>query len=191
MDDALPVRVGGNHGVQRRTTRADISAAKHLGNVGQFLRESAARDNPVENSEPFRTLLWHLPATTGEDNLSGNMLTIRSDQILALQEPLFLRWLQRHVRDYFPVASAFLNQRELRDAIAQGVRRARSYGFVTPEDVCQYVDLMFALHADFDRDDGLPWAKDLLTDPEIAEPAVRMDLLTDAARDHLRNGSSN
>ena len=118
------------------------------------------------------------------------MLTIRSDQVLTLQEPLFLGWLQRHIRTYFPIASAPFDQRALRDLIEQGMQRARGYGFLDQEDVCQYVDLMFALHADFDRDDALPWAKALLTDPDIAEPAVRMDLLMDAARDHLGDEAS-
>jgi hypothetical protein len=111
------------------------------------------------------------------------MLTIRDDQILALQQAAFLRWLEVHVSDYFPAVCAQTDIQTRRQTIRDGVRRANEYGFAAPDQVCQFVDLLFAFHPEFDRDDRLPWARDILTDPEITEPAVRIDLLFDAARE--------
>ena len=82
---------------------------------------------------------------------------------------------------------ARLDETDLSAFIAKGMRTARGYGFVTAEDICQYIDLMCALGPDFDRDPAISWARDLLTDPGIAEPAVRMDLLVDAAHDHQQH----
>lgn len=109
--------------------------------------------------------------------------------MLALQQAAFLRWLERHVLEHFPAACARIDSRTLRQTIGDGVRRAAEYGFALPDQVCQFVDLLFAFHPGFDRDDSLPWARDVLADPEIAEPAVRMDLLLDAAREQLRTAT--
>ncbi len=118
-------------------------------------------------------------------------MIIRRDQMAAFQHAAFLQWMECHIMAYFPAECARIESDSRSQTIAAGIARANTYGFVAPEDICQFVDLLFALHPEFDNDEALPWARRLLNDPTIVEPAVRLDLLVDTARDYLRGVAVN
>ena len=90
-----------------------------------------------------------------------------------------------HLKEFFPDECEELGEDEVRDEIKYGVRRAKVYGFESEQDVCRYIDLMFAFGGDFDADPDLEELRQLLDeddDEDAAEDATeRMDRLYDAA----------
>ena len=114
-----------------------------------------------------------------------SMLIIRDSQIQAMKEAIFVRWLKEHVTSFFPERCAHLGDKGVGEDIQYGIARAKSYGFSDEADICRYVDVMFAFHRDFDKDDSLPWASDILSNADLAQPNIRIELLTNAAVTHL------
>jgi hypothetical protein len=114
------------------------------------------------------------------------MLTIRDEQIRALSLVMFERWLQSHLRQYFPKQCAGLTDAELRQTVRTGIARGRRYGFVHEADLCRFTDILLVMGADFDSDPRLPWAAAILNDPGLARPGVRIEMLQEAAAGHLR-----
>lgn len=110
------------------------------------------------------------------------MLVIRNAQMQAFTIPMFLNWLEGHLRRFFPDKCEALGPRGLRELMSHGLERARSYGFTAEQDLCRYVDVMMAFGRDFDQQ--LDWATDILRDPSIRVPAMRMELLHEAALAH-------
>ncbi len=76
-----------------------------------------------------------------------------------------------------PQCCKSLGDAALRRAISYGVQRAHNYGITSECDVCKYLDLMFGLGPDFDRDPKLPWAKEILSRSGTSEPAPRLAML--------------
>ena len=113
------------------------------------------------------------------------MLVIRDGQMRAMEEAQFLGWLRKHLQRFFPERCVEVGELQLARIIAEGVHRAHEYGFRAPPDVCRFLDFMFAFGVDFDRDESLPWASELLHALEITDPAERMDLLVVEAKAHL------
>jgi hypothetical protein len=113
------------------------------------------------------------------------MLVIRSEQMRTLEEARFLEWLRDHLTRFFPERCLKLGPDAVNRTIVNGLRRARSYGFREPADLCRFLDLMLAFDPEFDRHESFPWASELLHAPEITDPTARMDLLTAAAKAHL------
>ncbi len=80
-----------------------------------------------------------------------------------------------HLREFFPQPCEELSDEGCREAIEHGIERSASYDIVSEADVCRYIDLMFALGRDFDRDPRWPWAKRILTDPHCPDPTQRLE----------------
>ncbi len=114
------------------------------------------------------------------------MLTIRDEQMRALSLEMFERWLQSHLRQYFPRQSARLTDDELHQTVRSGIGKGRRYGFVLEAELCRFTDIMLVMGPDFDSDPRLPWAAAILNDSELARPGVRIEMLQEAARGHLR-----
>lgn len=117
------------------------------------------------------------------------MLVIRNEQMRSIEEARFLEWLKQHLTRFFPERCHELGPEAASRTIADGLARARSYGFREPADLCRFLDLMFAFGLDFERDESFPWASELLHAPEITNPTERMDLLTAAAKAHLTSAA--
>jgi hypothetical protein len=86
-----------------------------------------------------------------------------------------------HLRKFFPAQCESLGEEEIIAAVHYGVEHAAGYGVTAERDVCKYIDLMFGLGRDFDKDVRLPWAQKILVDREIPDPSVRIDRLYDSA----------
>lgn len=81
-----------------------------------------------------------------------------------------------HLRDLFPEAVEELGEEETREVIRAGVEMAAGYGIETEQDVGQFLTLMFLHSFEFDCDDSLPGAHQILTRPGL-EPEQRLELL--------------
>ena len=112
------------------------------------------------------------------------MLTIRNEQMrLFSQEEVtkFEEGMIVHLRKFFP-ACRLASETTLRELIRYGIERARSYQITARRDVCKYVDLMTVLGRDFDVDERIPWASELL---HSERGATRMPRLMNAAQRYL------
>ncbi len=91
-----------------------------------------------------------------------------------------------HLRRCFPSQFDDPGEEALRELIRAGVDKANGYGFVAERDVCKFIDLMVVFGEKFDKDRSLPWAREILSDPEEEDPSERIERLFDAALEHAR-----
>jgi hypothetical protein len=96
----------------------------------------------------------------------------------------FVARMRRHLRESFPEQCDSLGATRTGQLIEYGIRRARTYGFETERDVCKYILLICVFGHAFDRDERLPWARQILESRDPASPSERIDLLYDVAIDH-------
>ena len=78
------------------------------------------------------------------------MLTIRQAQLAVfsqLEVQKFEDWTLAHLQKFFPRQCATLGERQVRESIRHGVRRAAHYGITAKRDVCKYIDLMIVFGA--------------------------------------------
>lgn len=95
-----------------------------------------------------------------------------------------------HLREFFPDESEALGEDEVREEIKYGVRRSKVYGFESEQDVCRYIDLMFAFGSDFDANPDLMEMRKLLETDVTENPTDRMDCLYDVAMSILDSKDS-
>ncbi|HXL09293.1 MAG TPA: hypothetical protein VN966_03660 [Candidatus Bathyarchaeia archaeon] len=110
------------------------------------------------------------------------MFNIRKEQLDALSQASLKSFEERvvtHLRKFFAPQCIALGDIKVRETIHLGIERAKSYGITTERDVCKYTDLMVAFGSDFDRDPSLAWAQAILSDPELENPAEKIDALYD------------
>jgi len=111
--------------------------------------------------------------------------TIRPEQIQALgRSDEFFARAAKHLRHHFPEARD-LPAAHLRDIVAHGHRRAAAHGFVTEQDVCKFLNLMFTFGHAFDEDPRLPWVEPFLGGALRPDPTLRINRLCRRAADHL------
>lgn len=92
------------------------------------------------------------------------MLQISRQQMNALTEATLASFLSRmitYLHEEFPDTCAMKDD-DLRSRIREGVDRAVSCGAISERAVCQYIDIMFRLGFQFDRDPNHEWAGRLL-----------------------------
>jgi hypothetical protein len=120
------------------------------------------------------------------------MLTIRTDQMRIFS---WMAWnsfegrMVAHLGEFFPQRCKTLGEEKTRETIQQGTVNARKYGIISEHDVCIYIDMMFEYGDDFDVDPELPWASQVLNDPEIRDPTYKVNRLFDAAMDQRKSGA--
>jgi hypothetical protein len=103
------------------------------------------------------------------------MLIIRPEQL----EPLgisstgeYQRWLECHLRRFFPEHCAAMTDSMLQDTIRLGMGKAARYGLQSRRDICRFMDAMFALGAEFDQNPAIPWAGEILRSKHMS-PSMR------------------
>ena len=105
------------------------------------------------------------------------MLTIRSEQMLVFSDAARTSFLDRtaaHLMRALPEACAELGIAAVRQSVADGLAKARSYGIETEYDVVRFIDFMYVMGFEFDAQDG--WAREILANRRI--PAqVRLDMI--------------
>jgi hypothetical protein len=96
------------------------------------------------------------------------MLVIRDEQLnvfrqCATQE-LELR-LVDHVTRFFNIQAQALGVDITRRLVRVAIRQTHRYALTRERDVYAFVDFMFTLSFDFDRNPSIPWAHRILADP--------------------------
>jgi hypothetical protein len=117
------------------------------------------------------------------------MFVIRNDQYDALDRAAYENFVARmrvHLRKFFPEQCDALGETKTGQLIEFGVKRARVHGFEAERDVCKYIDLMCVFGHGFERDERLPWARQILESRFPPDPGERMRRLHTVALDALR-----
>ena len=117
------------------------------------------------------------------------MLVIRNPTFDVLDRAAYDDFMARmriHLRKFFPEQSDALGETKIGQLIEFGLKRAREYGFEAERDVCKYIDLMCVFGHSFDRNERLPWARQILESRFPPDPGERMSRLHAAALDALR-----
>jgi hypothetical protein len=108
-----------------------------------------------------------------------SMLKIRPEQFQALEaysQWSFVEEMLGHSREFASALSQQLCEAQLRVALAQAIKRAKSYGFTNRGPIRLYIELMFLCGSDFDTDPQYP---------EIGE-ALRADYDQMSRAEHIR-----
>ena len=118
------------------------------------------------------------------------MLTLRPAQMQRFSEVAlksFEDMMVVHLNKFFPVRSKAAGEPKLRAFVRYGVKRAAAYNIKAKRDVSRYIDLMITLGADFDTNEQLPWAGEILRTRN--SPEARISVLLKIAQKHLRGAS--
>lgn len=121
------------------------------------------------------------------------MLSLRPPQLEALGHARRVELEQRlhaHVCRTLPATTRGMSDAEIRDAVHHGVSRALAHGIDTERGVCKYVNLVFVLGRDFDRDPRLPWAREILEGARVHRGLSTIELLYREALAHEARGEA-
>ena len=89
-----------------------------------------------------------------------------------------------HCKRVFPADCEKLGEPAVRRRITRGVDAADGHGVRKEYDVVRFIDLMFVLAEDFDKNRRYPWAGRILAD-EVMGPTTKMDKLYERAQREL------
>ena len=91
-------------------------------------------------------------------------------------EDQFVERVEAHLRRALPHVCAEMDTGAMRSSVNRGMQKARDYRILTEYDTVRFIDLMYTLGFEFDRE--LTWAHDILTDLQI--PAdMRLNMIDD------------
>ncbi|MGZ6124415.1 MAG: hypothetical protein ACXWLR_05620 [Myxococcales bacterium] len=110
--------------------------------------------------------------------------TIREEQLAALQAVYERRFADRavaYVRRRYPRSCASLDEGSIRASVETALQKRATYRFDSEETFYAYLDLMYLLGFDFDRDPRCAWAQERLTDFDLGA-RTRLLLLVEEAR---------
>lgn len=111
------------------------------------------------------------------------MVHIRREQrrafFFAMSKP-FIRRAEDHLRAAFPERRRELGDEAVRASIDHCLERGWDYEIEEDDLLLLYLDVMYTLGLRFDEDPRYPWAREILSDPELS-PDTRVELLTQRA----------
>jgi len=116
------------------------------------------------------------------------MLKIRKEQHDELGKISLKRFedsMVEHIKKFFPKYYEIHGEPIIRDVIQYAIERSNTYDFTTERDVCLYINLVFLLGSNFDKDIQLPWASVILRDETITGPATRIERLNGKVMEYL------
>jgi hypothetical protein len=124
---------------------------------------------------------------------SGAVWRVRPQQCEALERAIrddFEKRMIQHLQNLFPSHGKKLGRNGLLEFVRNGTKKAASYQITVERDLCQFLELMFILGSDFDKNPGLPWAEAILQDASINDPQQRAARLFEAAKQVLSSPTS-
>jgi hypothetical protein len=98
----------------------------------------------------------------------------------------FVARMRIHLRKSFPELCDTLGETKIGQLIEFSVTRAREYWFEAERDICKYTNLMCVFGYGFDRDERLPWAREILESRFPPDPEERMQCFQAVALEALR-----
>lgn len=105
------------------------------------------------------------------------MLKVQEQQmahLAALVQADFVAATCSYLRERYPDPCAPMSDDVLAALVRRGMEAARGYGIDAARDVRRYIDLMFQLGPDFDRE--VAWARSILNRPDFSGQ-IRIDVL--------------
>lgn len=102
------------------------------------------------------------------------VLDAQMDHLAALTRAEFTADMRSSLRERYPEACAPMTDADLTARIEHGMARSAAHGIDTAADVARYIDLMFQLGPDFDKE--IDWASSILSRPDFTGQ-IRIDLL--------------
>ena len=112
------------------------------------------------------------------------MLVIREQQLEVLSRAMrrhFEDLAVAHLQSALPDRCEAMGAAAVRASVMKAMQAARMYGLVEEYDILRYLNLMYVLGLEFDRDSRFPWAADILSDSQL-QGRTKMDLLMEQAR---------
>ena len=97
----------------------------------------------------------------------------------------FEREAVEHVKGFAPKHTEVLGEDGTRTVVRAGIERAARYDFNAPGPVHFFLDLMFVLGSEFDKDPQYPWAAEILNDKSIPGQMPRADRLHGRASEYF------
>lgn len=116
------------------------------------------------------------------------MLVLRKEQQNALAQiarNVFSKRLKDHLVRNFPDQCRDLGESGLKEAIAYGMKRGDYYGITSGKAMCLFFNLMFTFGRDFDTDETLPWAQEIISGPGSLEDEKTMRQLYSLGIDNI------
>lgn len=117
------------------------------------------------------------------------MLTIRKAQMEEFEKGVLRQFEEEmavHLQEFFSEECEILGNERLYDIIRFAIEKAGEYNIELRNDICIFTDIMFAFGRNFDNDPDLPWAKEILNNPEFDdEPSEKVELLYEEAMNHI------
>lgn len=117
------------------------------------------------------------------------MLIIRREQIEILSQYMYKQFEDRmliHLKKFFPDKYEALEKTKIKKLIRKGIKQASEYEIITERDVCKFIDLMFVLGKNFDKNSKISWANEILCDKSLKSPSKRIKTLCDKAIKYQR-----
>ena len=88
----------------------------------------------------------------------------------AQQRQRFENEMVAYFKQHYPRQAAQLGDDGLRELIAEGTEKAKTYYIYREVDVARYLQCMVAIRRDFDDCPELPWAHEILTSERWLAP---------------------
>lgn len=102
------------------------------------------------------------------------ILTSQEERLSATTRTTFTADMRAYLLAEYPEICASLTDAQLTSVVEHGMARSARYGIDLAPDVHRYIDLMFQLGPDFDRE--LDWARSILHRPDFTGQ-IRIDVL--------------
>jgi hypothetical protein len=118
------------------------------------------------------------------------MIKLRPEQIElfdALAERLFYKRMVEHVQIHFQDEIEELSLDDIEKRVSAQIKKAQSYQFNQKPDICDFISLCWHFGDEFDSQYKTKWAADILNDPSVKDPGIKMAKLNDQANLILNN----
>ena len=117
-------------------------------------------------------------------------MIIREAQIKALEDAAahnFVGELSEHCKEFSPHLTKTLDDKQLNEAVEEGIKRAGNHKLDLRGPVRFYVDLMIVFGSGFDSDPQFPWIAETLAKDEELDQMSRMETIHEASQEYLEH----
>jgi len=157
--------------------------------VAELLKEQTPETAYTRMAPVYDQAMTLLDATVGPENeyLRQTLGMLQHSEVFeSLPEaPSFGHRLLLLLQALAPQKYQSLGDAVLRDLVRHSYGAAKQHGLTTERGAMIYLSLAFLLGSGFDHDPLHPWAAQVLTHPDLTDPAQKGEALYTAARKHL------
>jgi hypothetical protein len=128
------------------------------------------QDFAIESGSPGRQSSKEIACQYATLPGSGTMLIIRKQMMEAFEQQTMANFENRAVAYLHENHRNILTgipEKDIRQSIREGIRRASAYGIATELDVLQFIDLMYLMSSDFDTNPRTSWVRQIFKNSRI------------------------